>query len=77
MEKDSLLMSVLINQEFFARSLVDMGCEIYSIINTKFTTKCKLPRIQIKPHTINGVSGGTGWKIKEVVYAELNIRGHH
>jgi len=45
MEKDSLLMSVLINQEFFARSLIDTGCEIYSMIDTKFTAKCKLPRI--------------------------------
>ena len=45
MEKDSLLISVLINQEFFARSLINTGYEIYSMINAKFTAKCKLPRI--------------------------------
>ena len=77
MEKDSLLILVLINQEFFARSLVNIGCEIDSMIDAKFTAKCKLPRIWIKPRIINGVSGGTGWKIDEVVYAELNIGGYH
>ena len=44
-EKDSVLLSVLVNREFFARSLVDTGCEIYSMVNAKFAAKCKLPRI--------------------------------
>ena len=77
MEKDSILLSVLVNREFFARSLINTGCEIYSMVNAKFAAKCKLPRIQIEPRTINGVSGGTGWKIEEVAYAELDIGGHH
>ena len=70
-------MSVLVNREFFARSLVNTGCEIYSMVDAKFAAKCKLPRILIKPRTINGVNGKTGWKIKEVVYAELDISGHY
>ena len=76
MEKDSILLLVLVNREFFARSLVDTGCEIYSMVDAKFAIKCKLPRIWIKPRTINGVNGKTGWKIEEVVYAELDISGH-
>ncbi len=76
MEKDSILLSVLVNREFFARSLINTGCEIYSMVNAKFAAKCKLPRIWIKPRIINGVNRKTGWKIEEVVYAELDIGGH-
>ena len=60
MEKDSVLLSVLVNREFFVCSLVDTGCEIYSMVDAKFAAKCKLPRIRIEPRIINGVNGKTG-----------------
>ena len=76
MEKESLLVPVLVNGEHYARVLVDTGCEVYGMVDQRFAASCKLPRIAIRPRTIDGISAPTGWKIEEVAYAELDIGGH-
>lgn len=76
MERQSLKVPILLNDGCYARTLVDTGSEVYGMIDERFAAKCKLPRIEITPRTVDGIGAPTNWKIDQVTYAELDIGGH-
>ena len=54
MDGDSIIVKVLINRVLFKPTLIDTGCECYSIIDKDLITELRLPRVKIPPKPITG-----------------------
>src|SRR5271168_4859240 len=76
MEGTPFLVSALINDQTFAKALIDTGCMSYGLCNSKFATKNNLQRLQISPREIQGFDGSAG-QINEVVCVSMDIEGHY
>src|SRR5208282_3093161 len=76
MEGTPFLVSALINDQTFAKALIDTGCMSYGLCNSKFATKNNLQRLQISPREIQRFDGSAG-QINEVVCVSMDIEGHY
>src|SRR5208282_3656250 len=76
MEGTPFLVSALINDQTFAKALIDTGCMSYGLCNSKFATKNNLQHLQISPREIQGFDGCAG-QINEVVCVSMDIEGHY
>jgi hypothetical protein len=76
MEGTPFLVSTLINDQTFAKALIDTGCMSYGLCDSKFATKNNLQRLQISPREIQGFDGSAG-QINEVVCVSMDIEGHY
>ena len=77
MNNDLITVKVLINGILFKPTLIDTGCECYSIVNKDLITELRLPRIKIPPKPITGfIKENTKepWvEIMEIVKFSINI----
>ena len=76
MDGPLFILSVLVNQIKFAKTLCDTGCLSYGIVDSKFITKCGLERMKITPRDMQGYDGITNGVCNEVVSIRFNINGH-
>lgn len=75
LELESILTSILVNQERFGKGLIDTGCEVYALISDCFAKRCDLPRISIPLREITGITPD-GFAVSELAYADIDIGGH-
>ena len=54
MDGDLIIVKVLINGILFKPTLINTGCEYYSIVDKDFITELRFPRIKILPKPIIG-----------------------
>ena len=54
MENDSITVKALINRVSFKPTLINTGCECYSIVDKDFITELRFPRVKIPPKLITG-----------------------
>jgi len=70
------MVSNLINQESFAKIIIDIGYLIYSLYNLRFAIAKALKYIQISLKKIEKVNGKIANIIKKAVFYYLDINGH-
>ena len=74
---DSITVEVLINGVSFKLTLINTGCEYYSIMDKDLVTELRLPRVKIPPKLITGfIKENTKepWvEITEIVKFFINI----
>ena len=49
-----ITVEILINKVLFKPTLIDIGCECYSIMDKDLITELRLPRVKIPPKPITG-----------------------
>lgn len=76
MDGPPFLLSVLINKECYASSLIDSGCLSYGLIDSRFARKHKLQRMRIRPRETSGYDGYRGGEITEVATMDISIDGY-
>ena len=80
MNKNLIIVKILINKIAFKPILINTGYKYYSIINKDFITKLRLPRIKILPKPITGfVKKNTkepGVEITKIEKFSINIQGY-
>ena len=54
MDSNSITVKTLINRVSFKPTLIDTGCEYYSIVDKDLITELRLPRVKIPPKPITG-----------------------
>ena len=54
MDSDFITVKILINGILFKPTLINTGCEYYSIVDKDFIIELRLPRVKIPPKLIIG-----------------------
>ena len=77
MDSNSITIEILINGISFKPTLINTGCEYYSIVNKNLITELRLPRVKIPLKLITGfIKENTKepWvEITEIVKFFINI----
>ena len=77
MDGDLITVKVLINRVLFKPTLIDTGCEYYSIMDKDFVTELRFPRVKIPLKPIIGfVKENTkepGVEITKIIKFFINI----
>ena len=72
-----ITVKILINKVLFKLTLIDTGCECYSIVNKNLTIKLRLPRVKIPLKPITGFikenTKESGVEITEIAKFFINI----
>lgn len=76
MDQPPFLVPVLIDQLYYAKTLLDSGCLSYGLIDSKFASKCDLERLKISPRKMDGFEDLTEGVCDEVAVVRLDINGH-
>ncbi len=76
MDQPPFLVPALIDQLYYAKTLLDSGCLSYGLIDSKFASKCDLERLKISPRRMVGFENLTKDVCDEVAVARLDINGH-
>ncbi len=76
MEGPPFLVHISINENYSTNALVDTGCLTYGMIDDRFARKCRLPRIKIRPRSIQAIDAVTTSVISEVVQVGIDVAGH-
>ena len=71
-----MYVNIGINREHYSTVFVDSGCLCYGTINEAFARKLRLPRIPIKPRTLDEVITSLPGAIRGVTYADIDIDGY-
>ena len=72
MDGAPFLVSTLINGECFAKTLLDTGCLLYGIIDSRFATRHYLQRFTISPIKISSFEATTS-PVIEIAVAKIDI----
>jgi hypothetical protein len=75
LEVPPFLVSTLVNQECFAKTLPDTGCLTYGLIDSRFVRKHNLQRKKILPREMGGFDGEGKAVIVDklaVIYTDIN-----
>lgn len=75
MECDLFVAETVVNNVQFTNSLFDPGSSAFATITSSLVQQLRLPRIPIKPRTVDGV-GGVQSTISEVATFDADIDGH-
>lgn len=70
------IVSALIDDTYFAKTLIDTGCLSYGLCDPRFAQKNNLTRLRINPRTVSGVDGNITAEINEVVVVRLDLDGY-
>ena len=54
MDSNLITVEISINKVLFKPTLINIGCECYSIVDKDFITELRLPRVKIPPKLITG-----------------------
>ena len=77
MDGDLITVKVLINRVLFRPTLINTGCECYSIVDKDFIIKLRLPRVKIPLKPITGFvkenAKEPGVEITEIVKFFIDI----
>ncbi|KAJ6436495.1 retrovirus polyprotein [Purpureocillium lavendulum] len=73
MDSPPMYVNIGINREHYSTVFVDSGCLCYGTINEAFARKLRLPRIPIKPRTLDEVITSLPGAIRGVTYADIDI----
>ena len=73
MNQEPFIIPILVNKEYFARTMPDTSYLSYSLINSRFTQKHNLERIQIEPRSIIGYNSLGDRIVNEVAIIEVDI----
>ncbi|KAJ6439220.1 retrovirus polyprotein [Purpureocillium lavendulum] len=65
-----------INREYYSKVFIDCGCLCYGTVNETFVRKLRLPRIPIRPRTLDQISTSLYGAIRGVTYADIDIDGY-
>ncbi|KAJ6437064.1 hypothetical protein O9K51_10361 [Purpureocillium lavendulum] len=76
MDSPPMYVNIGINREHYSTVFVDSGCLCYGTINEAFARKLRLPRIPIKPRTLDEVITSLPGAIRSVTYADIDIDGY-
>ena len=80
MDGDSITVEVLINGVLFKPTLINTGCEYYSILDKDLVIESRLPRIKIPPKSIIGFIKENikepGVEITEIAKFSIDIQGY-
>jgi len=76
MDQPPFLVPALIDQLYYAKTLLDSGCLSYGLIDSKFASKCDLERLRISPRKMEGFEDLTEGVYDEVAVVRLDINGH-
>ncbi|KAJ6436286.1 retrovirus polyprotein [Purpureocillium lavendulum] len=76
MDSPPMYVNIGINREHYSTVFVDSGCLCYGTINEAFARKLRLPRIPIKPRTLDEVITSLPGAIRAVTYADIDIDGY-
>jgi len=77
LEVPPFLVSTLVNQECFAKTLPDTGCLTYGLIDSRFVRKHNLQRKKILPREMGGFDGeGKAVIVDELAVIRTDIGGH-
>src|SRR6266516_2610558 len=77
MDGDPFLVNIRLNGTDFSSALIDNGCLCYGTISDQLFHSLRLPRIEIPPRELEGISSTqNGGRIDSVTFAEIDIDGH-
>ncbi len=77
MHCDPIVLSALVNQNSFARTMVDTGCLCYGLCDPVYATKQNLERIKIRPLQLEAFDGEKARRpILEVAITDINLEGY-
>ncbi|XP_044723724.1 reverse transcriptase (RNA-dependent DNA polymerase) domain-containing protein [Hirsutella rhossiliensis] len=76
MDCEGLYVNFGINREYFITAFVDCGCLCYGTISERLARKLHLPRIPIKPRTLEQVNTFSPEAICAVTYFDFDIDGY-
>ena len=76
MNRLPILVSTLINEECFAKTLLDIGCLSYSLIDSHFVNKHNLTYIAISLWSLTGFDRLATGEINSVVSVSIDIDRH-
>ena len=77
MHCDPIVLSTLVNETSFAKTMVDTGCLCYGLCDPAYARSADLKRIEIKPFYMETFDGEKAKRpIREVVMADLDFEGH-
>ncbi len=77
MHCDPIVLSALVNQNSFARTMVDTGCLCYGLCDPVYATKQNLERIKIRPLQLEAFDGEKARRpILEVAVADIDLEGY-
>jgi hypothetical protein len=76
MHCEPIVISTLVNNTVFSKTMVDTGCTCYALCDLAFVTRANLERIPIRPFYMEAFDGEeTARLIGEVAVAEIDIEG--
>ena len=75
MDGAPFLVSTLVNGECFARTLLDTGCLLYGVIDSRFAARHYLQRFTISLIEISSFEATTS-PVIEIVVAKIDIDEH-
>ena len=73
MDSTFFIISTLLNNRYYARTLSNTEYLSYEIINAKFVTKHRLQRIKITPQKILGFNSRPKPNIDKITIVQINI----
>ena len=76
MEGPAIIVPVLVNNQVFAKAMIDTGCLSHGLCNPRFARKHKLKRMEIEPRTVSGHDGKQTGVITEVVVLDMDMEGY-
>ncbi|EFZ04205.2 Pol [Metarhizium robertsii ARSEF 23] len=76
MDSPPFYVNIGLNRERYTTALIDCGCLCYGTIKEALVQKLQLPRIPIKPRTLEHVAGFVYDAIQHVSYMDIDIDGY-
>lgn len=76
MDGGAFRVDMIANRLFQATALIDHGTSCYATVSSSFAEKAGLPRIEITPRALEGVTPDHAGVIREVTYMSIDIDGH-
>ncbi|KAJ6437992.1 retrovirus polyprotein [Purpureocillium lavendulum] len=76
MDSPPMYANIGINREYYSKVFIDCGCLCYGTVNETFVRKLRLPRIPIRPRTLDQISTSLYGAIRGVTYADIDIDGY-
>jgi len=76
MDGTPFLVSTMVNNECFAKTLLDSGCLSYGLVSERFATRNNLQRIDISPRGLTGFDAPSSDTVNQVAILSMDIDGH-
>ena len=77
MDGPPFLISILVNKECFARTLIDTGYLSYGLVDSRFATKNKLQRISIPSRDLTGFDAPSIGQVTEIAAVSIDIDNYY